>query len=161
MGLLESIAKSELALPSIANIPSLTLHFLRLVGCSLDGFAEVQYSWRKAVLSPNPREWKANSKRIVLKYWGIHRREDWYLFPLCMSCWSLNWLKKSCATGTKEKRIEERQCGGELSGGQRLGWACGFSVSQVGVMLGFAYVGLGKVCLRGKGGSGAPSGQDH
>lgn len=70
MGLLKSIAKSELALPSIANIPSLTLHFSRLVGCSLDAFAEVQCSWRKAVPSLNPREQRANSKRIVLKYWG-------------------------------------------------------------------------------------------
>lgn len=100
-------------------------------------------------------------KELYLNIGGIHRREDWYLFPLCMSCWSLNWLKQSCATWTKEKRIEDRQCGGELSGGQRLGWACRFSVSEVGVMLGLAYVSLCKVCLRGKGGSGAPSGRDH
>ena len=74
-----------------------------------------------------------------------------------MSCWPLNLLKQSCATWTKEKRIEDRQCGGELPGGQRLGWACRFSVSEVGVMMGLAHVSLCKICLCCKDENGAPS----
>lgn len=110
-------------------------------------FGELQCSRGKVFLPQIQGKGEETPKELFVNIGGIHRREDWCIFPLGMSCRPLNLLKQSCATWSKEKRFEERRCVRELPGGQMLGWACRFSVPELGVMMGPAYVSTCKICL--------------
>lgn len=69
-------------------------------------FGEVQYPWRKAVSSSNPREGEETPQELFLNTEGLHRREDWYLLPPWMSGWPVNLLKQSCVIGLKKRELK-------------------------------------------------------
>lgn len=84
-------------------------------------FGEVQYPWRKAVSSSNPREGEETPQELFLNTEGLHRR---LVFASPLDVWLARELIETIMCHWfKEKRTEERQCVGELPGGQKLGWA--------------------------------------